>query len=168
MDFSLTIDFSGLRRWLRHPIAPIFGFCLVSLVAGEFYPLSPFSMYSNPSPVPLRICYLTDEEGKPMPVLWHTGVSPASLTKKYGTHRGEIAEAIEEGHRPPMNDVEIRAEAGREVLRWLRGLSMKRKNRELTGSLQLVEIAVSADGEGLQETSRVVAELEGEINAERN
>jgi hypothetical protein len=145
-----------------HPIVPIIAFCALSLVAGEFYPLSPFSMYSNPSPVPLRVCYLADGEGEPMPVLWHTGVSPASLTKKYGTHRGEITESIEDGQRPAITDDEIRAEAGREVLRWLRSLSMKRKNRGLTEPLQLVEIAVSTDGSGLQETSRVVAELEAE------
>ena len=96
-----------------------------------------------------------------MPVLWHTGVSPASLTKKYGTHRGEIAEAIERGERPATTDEEIRAEAGRQVLAWLRDLSMKRRNRELREPLQLIEISVSTDGQGLHETSRVVAELEG-------
>jgi hypothetical protein len=147
-------------RWHRHPIVPLLAFCLVSLVAGEFYPLSPYSMYSNPSPVPLRVCYLADGAGHPLPVQWHTGVSPASLTKKYGTHRGEIGEAIARGERPALDDDAIRAEAGARVLQWLRDLSMRRRKRELTGPLQLVEIAVSADEDGLRETARVVAKLE--------
>ncbi|MCB1091266.1 MAG: hypothetical protein KDL87_07040 [Verrucomicrobiae bacterium] len=139
---------------------PLFVFCLVSMVTGEFYPFSPFSMYSNPSPVPLRFCYVADGEGEPLPILWHTGVSPASLTKKYGHHRGEIEEAIGRKERPEMTDEEVRAEAGLEVLKWLRNLSMNRAKRELTDPLQLVEISVSTDGHGLTETSRAVAELE--------
>ncbi|MBL9155338.1 MAG: hypothetical protein JNK37_22865 [Verrucomicrobiales bacterium] len=158
---SVPADTSGPggQGW-RHPVVPLLAFCLLSLVAGEFYPLSPFSMYSNPSPVPLRFCYVADGEGEPLPILWHTGVSPASLTKKYGHHRGEIAEAIERGDRAPLEDDAIRAEAGREVLTWLREISRGRPRRELTDPLQLVEIAVSAEAGGLRETSRVVAELE--------
>ena len=159
MSESGQADGLSGHRW-RHPIVPVLAFCLLSLVAGEFYPLSPFSMYSNPSPVPLRFCYVADGEGEPLPILWHTGVSPASLTKKYGHHRGEIAEAIERGDRSPLEDDAIRAEAGREVLKWLREISRGRPRRELTDPLQLVEIAVSADATGLRETARVVAELE--------
>jgi hypothetical protein len=150
---------SAASRWWRHPVVPVLVFCLVSKLAGEFYPLSPFSMYSNPSPVPLRVCYVADGEGEPLPILWHTGVTPASLTKKYGHHRGRISEAIKRGKRPAISDEEIRAEAGQEVLEWVRELSMGRKKRELTDPVQLVEIAVSADENGLKETSRVVAEL---------
>lgn len=156
---TTQVDQDRKPWWRRHPAMPLFVFCLVSMVTGEFYPFSPFSMYSNPSPVPLRFCYVADGEGEPLPILWHTGVSPASLTKKYGHHRGEIAEAIERGDRAEISDDEIRAEAGREVLIWLRELSQSREKRELNDPVQLVEIAVSADADGLRETSRVVAEL---------
>lgn len=138
---------------------PVLAFVLVSMVTGEFYPFSPFSMYSNPSPVPLRFCYVTDGEGQPLPLLWHTGVSPASLTKKYGTHRGEIEEAIQRGEIAALDDAGIRAEAGGIALRWLRELSHKRPKRELTGAVRLVEVSVGTDESGLVETERVVAEL---------
>ena len=143
----------------RHPIFPIFLLILACMVTGEFYPFSPFSMYSNPSPVPLRFCYVTDGDGEALPILWHTGVSPASLTKKYRTHRGDIQEAIASGQRGSMDDMAIRKEAGETVLKWLRGLSYDRSNRELTGPIELVEVAISAGREGLNEDPQVVAEL---------
>lgn len=151
---------AGWKAFGRHPVIPLFAFCLLSMVTGEFYPFSPFSMYSNPSPVPLRFCYVADGEGEPLPILWHTGISPASLTKKYGHHRGEIAGAIDRGERSALSDEEIRAEAGREVLAWLREVSLGRRRRELTDPLRLVEISVSAGDGRLRETERVVAELE--------
>lgn len=144
----------------RHPIFPVFVFIVVSMITGEFYPFSPFSMYSNPSPKPLRFCYLADEEGKALPVLWHTGVSPASMTKKYNTHRGELEEAMEKDPHPTLNDDAIRAESGKKVLNWVRTLSQKRPNRELKQSIQLIEVAISAEESGLAETTRAVAELE--------
>ncbi len=153
------------RRWnvlRRHPIFPVLVLIVASMVTGEFYPFSPFSMYSNPSPVPLRFCYVTDGEGEALPILWHTGVSPASLTKKYRTHRGEIQEAIEAGEREAIEDMAIRREAGETVLRWLRKLSHKRPKRELTGPIELVEVAIGAGKKGLEEEERVVADLEAE------
>ena len=150
------------RRFRRHPIFPVVVFILASMVTGEFYPFSPFSMYSNPSTVPLRFCYVTDGEGEPLPILYHTGVSPASLTKKYRTHRGEWKDEIEAGDREPMEDMAMRQKSGEIVLKWLRELSHKRPNRELTGPIQLVEIAVGADKKGLVEEEQVVAELPAE------
>jgi len=135
---------------------------VASMLTGEFYPFSPFSMYSNPSTVPLRFCYVQDGEGEAIPILWHTGGSPASLSKKYRTHRGQWKEEIEDGERDPMEDMEMRAKSGEIVLDWLRDLSHKRPRRELTGPIQLVEIAVSADKDGLVETERVVARLPAE------
>lgn len=145
--------------WWRHPIMPLIVFVLASKIIGEFYPFSPFSMYSNPSPVPLRFCYVTDGDEEPLPLLWHTGISPASLTKKYNTHRGEIEEALKKGERSGLAEEDIRAEAGLIALKWVRQLSYKRPKRELTGPVKLVEVLVGTDERGLVETERAVAEL---------
>ena len=126
----------GFVALRRHAIFPALVFIIASKLIGEFYPISPYSMFSNPDPRPLKYYYLTDGDGKPLPTLWHTGVSPASITKKFNKHRS-VLEDEQSMERPASNEV-----AGAEVLNWLRDLSMQRRRRELVQPLRLMEVRI--------------------------
>jgi hypothetical protein len=161
--------FASLRR---HPIFVVLVFVLASKIIGEFYPLSPYSMYSNPSSEPLRYCYVADGEGKPLPVQWHSGQTPARLTKKHRTERSVLEDKLEKASGrdkddfTEQEDLEIRDKAGRKVLQYVIDLSEKRSSkRHLKPPLQLVEVAIGLDENGhLSETPRVVAELQADGN----
>ena len=151
----------------RHPIFPVLVFILASKVIGEFYPISPFSMYSNPTSRPLRYCYVADGSGKAIPIHFHTSISPSRITKMQRHNRTEVEEAhdlaMKKGEADtPLTDAEIRRQAGLIVLNYLVDASVKKKKEEklLTGKdLQLVEVAISIEGGQLIETPVVVAEL---------
>ncbi len=164
------------RPLRRHFIFPVLLFIVLSLVIGEFYPFSPFSMYSNPSPEPLRYCYLADGEGQPLPVFFHTGYRPARITKQYKSFRTEIAEKEErrqtaspdyqpryvlpDGEDKLADTMAVREASGLKVLKFLRERSYQKADyRHLTGGLQLVEVAISAQDNRLVEGARVVATL---------
>lgn len=161
----------GRHHWFRtlshHPIFAVLVFVLFSKLIGEFYPISPFSMYSNPSTEPLIFCYVADGEGKALPILWHSGQTPARLTKKQRAERSVLEQEIEKrtgrgkDELTEEEDRAIRAQAGREVLEYVIDLSQKRsQKRHLKPPLQLVEVAIGLDDDGLlTETPRVVAEL---------
>ena len=143
----------GFVALRRHAIFPSLVFILASMVTGEFYPFSPYSMFSNPDPRPLKYYYLSDGEDTPLPTLWHTGVSPASITKKFNKHRSELED---DGMERPESNVE----AGTEVLDWLRELSMRRRRRELIQAIRLVEVRIEKGEDGkLVENSSLMAEL---------
>ena len=176
-----TTDLSTNRKkpgWFRslsrHPIFVVLVFVLVSKIVGEFYPISPYSMYSNPSTVPLIYCYVADGDGKALPVLWHSGQTPARLTKKQRAERSVLEQEIEKqtgrdkDEFTEQQDRAIRAEAGRAVLNYVIELSEKRsEKRHLEPPLQLVEVAIGLGDEGqLTETPRVVAELKAADDAD--
>ena len=151
----------------RHPIFPILVFILASKLIGELYPISPFSMYSNPTSRPLRYCYVADGTGKAIPIHYHTSTSPSRITKMHRLNRFKIEEEHEalmkQGKEEvPLSDAEIRRRAGIVVLNYLVDRSVRKNNKDklLTGKdLQLVEVAISIKGGELSERPLVVAEL---------
>lgn len=168
---SHSLNKSGKWAWFsalrRHPVFPILVFILASKLIGEFYPISPFSMYSNPTSRPLRYCYVADGSGKAIPIHFHTSISPSRITKMQRHNRTEVEEAHELAMKrgevdTPLTDAEIRRQAGLIVLNYLVERSVKKKKEEklLTGKdLQLVEVAISIEGGQLIESPVVVAEL---------
>lgn len=162
---SATNRRSWFYKLRRHPVSIVLVFVLFSKIIGEFYPFSPFSMYSNPSSEPLRYYYVADGEGEPIPILWHSGQTPARLTKKHRAERGKIEERLEKSNgKEQLSDAGIRAEAGEIVLRYVIKLSHNRsEKRHLKPPLQLVEVAIHMDDDGkLHETPVTVAELKAE------
>lgn len=149
------------KRRLRHPMAPVAVFVAWSLAVGECYPLSNYSMYSRPTPRPLRVYYVVDGEGEPLPIQWHTGQSPAAITKTFRHYESGIEREIARGRREEVAVETIKAEAGERVLAWLRELSVARgaglPERTLDGAIQLVEITISAPGRRLREEHLTVA-----------
>jgi len=160
-------------RWIwslrPHPIFPVLVFMLVSLIVRENFPFSHFAMYSNPSPRPLKFTYLADGEGEPVPILYHTGLSASRMTKKFNYHRGTLQDEAKKDGKDPDNAAVlagIKSEAGAEVLQFMREQSLKRRKRELTDPLQLVEMTVTIEGNQLVERTAVVAEI-GSMKPER-
>ncbi|MEM0895618.1 MAG: hypothetical protein AAGJ79_01940 [Verrucomicrobiota bacterium] len=152
----MVVESGALKKFLRHPAFPLFLFIFASQATGEFYPFSPFSMYSNPTPRPMRLYYLADGEGNALPMTWHSGSSPARMTKTFNRHKGGMEDADS-----PLPDAEIRRIAGEVVLNQLRELSLKRtKHRQLRDEIQLIELSISAGRDGLQENHKPVAKLE--------
>ena len=62
---------------------------LLSLKIGEHYPFSHFPMYGNPNPKPVDYYFLTDADGKPLPVVDLTGDTAPKLKKRLNTELNE-------------------------------------------------------------------------------
>jgi hypothetical protein len=147
-------------RWWEHPLFPVGVFIVVSLTVRENYPFSHFSMYSRPSSKPLPFHYLADGEGRPLPVMKHTRMSCAALSKKMGTEKGRVEKERARGDGSGSSADEIKLEAGRRVLADLRERSMReRKKWHLPERIQLVEVLVTVRDGRAHETSRPVAWL---------
>ncbi len=128
-----------------HPIFPVLVFVALSLIIRDNYPFTHYSMYSNPTPRPLSYCFIADGAEDPLPLLYHTGISPSKLTKRFNKEKGRYED---EG----FTEAEIREKAAADVIRYLRQLNSKRKKRLLPEDFQLVRMQISIDGEGFKET----------------
>jgi hypothetical protein len=134
-------------RWVRlgrHAVFPLLVYLVLSQALRENYPFSHYPMYSQPSSRPLKFQYLADGSGKPLPVSWHTGVTPSQVGKLHGT-------------RNKKHDDDAAA-AAMDVLAFLRTQNAKRKGRELPARIQLIETSIGFDHGGFAESNRVLAE----------
>lgn len=104
----------------------------------------------------MRLYYLADANGDALPMTPHTGSSPARMTKKFSSHKGDLQDKA----NSPATDA-IRAEAGREVLEFLRKLSLQRsKKRQLRDPIALVQLSITAEGGKIVEEHKIVARLD--------
>ena len=125
------------------PISALLIYTVVSLMAKENYPLSNYPMYSNPTSRPLKFQFLADASGNPLPVGWHTGVTPSQVGKMTGNRKQELSSE---------------KAAATSVLEFLRTQNAKRKGRELPARIQLIETSIGFDHNQFVETNRVLAE----------
>lgn len=159
------------RRWdalKRHPVFPLLVFTLLLQVAREEYPLSHYPMYSKPNRGEVRYAYLANADGKPLPLTWHTGMSPAKMSKMNGGLRLELIRAEERRSGLRSADFpghvmdEINREAAERTLQYLRDLSVRRyrnTDRHLLGGVQYVEVSVRRVNGSVEETSSAQGEL---------
>ncbi len=156
---------SWFARLRRHPVFPLILFVLACQIIRDNYPFSHYPMYSRPSTKPLPFQYLADANGKPLPVVWHTGFTPSRVGKKFGTHKQELHDAelkaAKRENREPRPEVEFKAESARLVLAFLREQSLKRKkHRQLPEDIQLRESTVWVEDGKLVRTDAVVGTLQ--------
>ena len=154
------------RRFMKHPIFPLA--CLIPLtqIVRDEYPISHYPMYSQPSPKELRFQYVTGADDKPLPIVWHTGITPSQVGKKYSRHKAILIEKEEkrtgESLEELTGDLEktVKSAAGTEALEFLRKLSLARKPAQhLKQSIKLYEVTLGF-GEGhFTENEKIVAEL---------
>ena len=151
-------NFQSLRK---HPIFPVLAFIVLASVIKENYPFSHFSMYSNPGKS-VHLAYITDENGEPLPILYHTGLSTSKVSKTLNRERIPLEHAaIKAGKDLDSPEVvnEINSEAGGHVLEAVRALSMKRRKRELTSPIQLIEMTILVRDGQLVEDRKFMAQL---------
>ena len=121
-------------------------------------------MYCNPTSRPLPFQYLADKNQQPLPVVWHTGVTPSRVGKKFGWHKSELIEAdlklARKEKREPRSQEDFKPESGYEVLKFLRKQSLLRKpHRHLPEDVLLMEVTLSFADEGFKEEHKVVGRL---------
>ena len=149
---------ASLIGWatLRRPILTLPILVAVSLLVGEFYPLSNYPMYGNPGPTENYLYLATfgpDGELAPLPVRRSTGVSAPRVKKMYKS----ALRARTSRTPPPDRKVPVDREAGLEVLAHLRAQADVR-GVGLPDPIALVEVRIAPDlGRGYRERTRVVA-----------
>lgn len=155
---------SRWARLCRHPVFPLLVFVLLAQLIRDNYPFSHYPMYCNPTSRPLPFQYLADRDQQPLPVVWHTGITPSRVGKKFGWHKKELLQdepklAKKEG-RPERTEQELKPDAGREVLQFLRKQSLLRKpHRHLPEDVLLMEVTLSFAEDGFHENHKVVGRL---------
>ena len=128
--------------WLA--VVPLLLYLLLAQVIRENYPFSHYPMYARPTSRPLSFQFLADGSGTPLPVSWHTGVTPSQVGKLHG-------------NRKKQHDDDAQ-KAAQDVLAFLRTQNAKRKGRALPPRIQLVETAIGFKDGGFTESNRVLAE----------
>jgi hypothetical protein len=135
---------SRWARLRRHAVFPLLAYLVLSQALRENYPFSHYPMYSQPSSRPLSFQFLADGSGNPLPVAWHTGMTPSQVGKLHGTRKKTHGDDA--------------AAAAADVLAFLRTQNAKRKGRELPARIQLMETAIGFEHGGFAESNRVLAE----------
>ena len=126
--------------WL--PLLPLMAYLVLTQVIRENFPFSQYPMYSRPTSRPLKFQFLADGSGNPLPVGWHTGMTPSQVGKMHGERK---------------KDAPSEEAAALKVLEFLRAQNAKRKGRELPARIQLVETSIGFDHSQFAETNRVLA-----------
>lgn len=129
---------------LRHPVFPLLVYLVLAQLIRENYPFSHYPMYSQPGSDALKFQFVADGEGHPLPISWHTGVTPSQVCKMHGDRKRKHSQ---DEHKAAM-----------EVLAFLRTQNSKRKGRQLPDRIQLIETSVGIEGGGFSESNRVLAE----------
>ncbi len=159
----LTVAVSSIAAWikLRQPIFAVSLLTAVSLMAGEFYPLSNYPMYSDPDE---RENYLylarlgPDETYVPLPVRELTGISAPKVKKMYKARlRSRVASATKVRSRRRVPTARERADAGMNLLDFLAGQAEQRDS-PLPARTALIEVWIVYDGiNGYHERPTLVA-----------
>ncbi len=100
----------------RLPFKRVFALTALLFFVGEFYPLSNFPMYSGVSD-DADYYYLTDEAGRPVPMLTYFGIRTARAKKVFRGHLKEFTDA--RGVKREEGTMEERRAAGETLLRFL-------------------------------------------------
>ncbi len=155
--FHLATAAAAALGWTcsRHPAWFVPLLTAISLLAGEFYPLSDYPMYSDPDEREnyLYLARVVDDDAyEPLPVRTLTGVTAPKVKKMY---RSRLRSRIEAGaRRPSMAD---RSSAGADLLAFLRGQARSR-GAVLPSRIALIEVWIVHDGvRGYHERMQVVA-----------
>lgn len=138
--------------WLRQPAWSVPLLTAVSLLAGEFYPLSDYPMYSDPDGREnyLYIARVDGHTYEPVPVRTLTGVTAPKVKKMYKARLRSRSTQ----RRPTIAE---QSAAGTDLLEFLRGQANAR-GRSLPERVALVEVWIVHDGvDGYHERMQVIA-----------
>lgn len=150
---------------MTHPIFPLV--CLIPLTQAvrDEYPISHYPMYSQPTSRELRFQYVAGEDDKPLPITWHTGITPSQVGKQYSRFKAILIKDEEKRTGRDFDELsgeletKIKDIAGTKTLAFLRDRSLTRTNRHLAQGIKLYEVTLGfGDGE-FTESQKVVAQL---------
>jgi hypothetical protein len=131
------------KRVIRHPIFPLLVYLALTQLIRDNYPFSHYPMYSKPRPGPIYVEFLADESGKPLRVLWHTGITASKVAK---LHANRLKKFHDENA------------AAADVLVFLREANTRRPGRELPPCIRLVQSRLEFENGGVVETQKTLAE----------
>ena len=136
------------------PMLIAMGLCWV---AGEFYPLSSFPMYSKFDDRTYLV-YLKSEAGEPLPTVPSISMVASQLKKRYGAELAELKEKYKGSHFDWT--VEQKREAGEKTLAYLRDTFAPQAfaDGKLDG-VRLVDVRIRRTATGLEKTEQEVASL---------
>jgi hypothetical protein len=132
------------RALWRHPVFPLLVYVVLAQAIRDNYPFSAYPMYSQPTSRPLSFQYLADASGNPLPVGWHTGITPSKVGKLHGDRKKKYDD---DEHKAALD-----------VLTFLRKQNEDRKGRALPATIQLVETSIGFKDGGFAESNRVLAQ----------
>jgi hypothetical protein len=126
-------------------------------VAGEFYPLSSFPMYSKFDDRTYLV-YLKSAAGEPLPTVATVSMVTSQLKKRYGAELDELKEKYKGSHYDWT--VEQKREAGENTLAYLRDTFAPQAfaDGKLDG-VRLVDVRIRRTAAGLEKTEQEVATL---------
>lgn len=151
---------------MRHPIFPLV--CLIPLTQAvrDEYPVSHYPMYSQPTSRELRFQFVAGADDKPLPITWHTGITPSQVGKQYSRFKAILIKAEEKRTGENLNDLtgdletKIKDQAGTKTLAFLRERSLTRtQNRHLSQAIKLYEVTLGFGDGHFTESQKVVAQL---------
>ncbi len=150
---------------MRHPIFPLV--CLIPLTQAvrDEYPISHYPMYSQPTSRELRFQYVAGADDKPLPITWHTGITPSQVGKHYSRFKAILIKGEEERTGQDLDDLtgdlesKIKDQAGTKTLTFLRDRSLTRPNRDLSQGIKLYEVTLGFGDGHFTESQKVVAQL---------
>lgn len=161
-----------LRRLSRHAVFPLLIYMLLAQICRDkVYPLSHYPMYSQPTSRELKFQYVSGADGKPLPIIWHTGVTPSQVGKQYSRKKSELIQAEEKrtGGRFDDDDADpatqtllndFKKTAGTETLEFLRDKSLRRSSkRHLNQPINLVEVSLGFGDGHFTEKEKIVASI---------
>ncbi len=131
------------KRLTQCAVFPLLVYLALTQAFRENYPFSHYPMYSKPNSEALCIQFLADGDGKPLPVAWHTGVTPSKVAKL---------------HANRMKKFHDDKAAAVDVLSFLREQNAGRRGRELPQRIELIETTLAFKDDGIVESSRMLAE----------
>lgn len=132
-----------LKKFTGHAVFPLLVYLVLTQVLRENYPFSHYPMYSKPNSESLDIQYLADGEGKPLPVVWFTGITPSKLSKLMGDR---------------LKTRKNNKDAALDVLAFIRIQNSSRRGRLLPDKIKLMETSIAIQSGRVVESQRVLAE----------
>ena len=132
-----------LKQFTGHAVFPLVVYVMLTQVLRENYPFSHYPMYSKPNSESLDIQFITDGDGKPIPVVWHTGITPSKVSKLMGNRL-----------KAGWSD----RDAALDVLVFLRKQNAGRRGRLLPDKIKLMETSIAIQSGKVVESQRVLAE----------
>jgi hypothetical protein len=165
-DMSETIASAGWKHTLPHWAVVVLMALLIPFLTrhtekpGEFYPFSNYPMYSSFEPETYYV-YVTDGQDQPVAMGITFGIAASDVKKAFDRKLDAAKKAVGGKVRKANLPLETQAQAGREVLDWLKDNAPNEQKPRIAKlhALRLYRMDLKYDGSTLVKTPRQVGEV---------